>query len=122
MKKLENQLIVVRKKYKERYYKSHFVKIKHISINNPSNALDDLIETNSENNNVVNPKDSLKDSETKNSSTDKAVVYNKIKKKSVLVVRDSLLNGIEESQLSNDRHIRVQPISGAKKTKTSVTN
>ena len=27
---------------------------------------------------------------------------------------DSLLNGIEESKLPNDRHIRVQPISGAK--------
>ena len=31
-----------------------------------------------------------------------------------LVVGDSLLNGVEESKLSNDRHIRVQPISGAK--------
>ena len=28
MKKLENQLIDVRKKYKERYYKDHFIKIK----------------------------------------------------------------------------------------------
>ena len=66
MKKLENQLIDVRKKYKERYYKDHFVKIKDISINSPSNTLDNLIEINSENNNNVNPKDSLKDSETKN--------------------------------------------------------
>ena len=66
MKKLENQLTDVRKKYEERYYKDHFVKIKDISINNPSNALDDLIETNSENNNDVNPKDSSKDSERKN--------------------------------------------------------
>ena len=31
-----------------------------------------------------------------------------------MVVGDSLLNGIEESKLSKDRHIRVQPISGAK--------
>ena len=69
---------------------------------------------NSENNNNVNPKDSLKDSETKNSSIDKAGIYKKIKKKSVLVVGNSLLNGIEESKLSKDRHIRVQPISGAK--------
>ena len=53
MKKLENQLIDVRKKYKERYYKDHFVKIKDIPINNPSNALDDLTEINSENNNDV---------------------------------------------------------------------
>ena len=114
MKKLENQLIDVRKKYKERYYKDHFVKIKDIPINNPSNAVDDLIETNSENYYDVNPKGSLKDLETKNSSIDKAVIYRKIKKKYVLVVGDSLLNGIEESKLSKDRHIRVQPISGAK--------
>ena len=114
MKKLENQLIDVRKKYKERYYKDHFVKIKDVSFNNPSNALDDLIEINSESNNDVNPKVSSADSETKNSSFDKAVIYKKIKKKSVLVVGDSLLNGIEESKLSKDRHIRVQPISGAK--------
>ena len=31
-----------------------------MSINSPSNTLDDLIEINSENNNNVNPKDSLK--------------------------------------------------------------
>ena len=114
MKKLQNQLIDVRKKYKERYYKDHFVKIKDISINNPSNALDDLTDINSEKNNDVNPKDSLKDSETKNSLIDKALIYKKIKKKSVLVVRDSFLNGIEERKLSKDRHIRVKPISGAK--------
>ena len=66
MKKLENQPIDVRTKYKERFYKDHFVKIKDISINSPSNTLDDLIEINSENNNKLNPKDSLKDSETKN--------------------------------------------------------
>ena len=112
--KLENQLIDVRKKWKERYCKDHFVKIKDISINNASNTLDDLIEINSENNNNVNPKDSLKDSETKNSSIDKALSYKKIKKKSVLVVGDSLLNRIEESNLSKDRLIRVQHISGAK--------
>ena len=114
IKKLENQLIDVRKKCKERYCKDHFVKIKDISINNASNTLDDLIEVNSENNNNVNPKDSLKDSETKNSSIDKALSYKKIKKKSVLVVGDSLLNRIQESNLSKDRLIRVQHISGAK--------
>ena len=37
-----------------------------------------------------------------------------MKKKSILVVGDSLLNGIEESKLSKSRHIRVQPISGGK--------
>ena len=42
------------------------------------------------------------------------MIYRKIKKKYVLVDDDLLLNGIEESKLSNDRHIKVQPISGAK--------
>ena len=83
MKKLEYQLIDVRIKYKERYDENNFVKIKDKSIDNPSNVLDDLIEINSENNNDVNTKDSLKDSETKNSSIDKAMIYKNIKKKSV---------------------------------------
>ena len=48
MKKHENKLIDVRKKYKERYCKDHFVEIKDISINSTSNTLDDLIEINSE--------------------------------------------------------------------------
>ena len=81
MNKLENPLIDLRKKYKERYHKDHFVKIKDISINNTSNALDDLIEINPENNNNVNPKDLLKDLKTKILSIDKAVIYKKIKKK-----------------------------------------
>ena len=38
----------------------------------------------------------------------------KSRKNSVLVVGNSFLNGIEESKLSKHRHIRVQPISGAK--------
>ena len=41
MKKLENQLIDLRKKYKERYCKDYFVQIKDMSINNTSNAPDD---------------------------------------------------------------------------------
>ena len=48
MKKLENKLIDVIEKYKERHCKDHFVEIKDISINSPSNTLDDLIEINSE--------------------------------------------------------------------------
>ena len=32
----------------------------------------------------------------------------------MLVVGDSMLNGIEESKLSNTHHIRVQPIPGGK--------
>ena len=38
----------------------------------------------------------------------------KNKKKTVLIVGDSMLNGIEESNLLKTRHIRVQPILGGK--------
>ena len=37
----------------------------------------------------------------------------KIKKKTVLIVGDSMVNCIKESKLSKARHIRVQPLSGA---------
>ena len=50
----------------------------------------------------------------KNSSIDRAGIYRKIKKKSLLVVGDSLLNGIKESKLSKYRHISVQTSSAAK--------
>ena len=40
--------------------------------------------------------------------------YGKIKKKTVLIVGDSMSNGFEESKLSKTRHIRVQPIPGGK--------
>ena len=36
------------------------------------------------------------------------------KKKTVLIVKDSMLNGIEESKLSKTRHIWVQPIPNGK--------
>ena len=64
-----------KKPHKNYHYKDHYVKIKDTSVNNPSNALDNLIKISSENNNDLNPKDSLTDSERKNSSIDKAVIY-----------------------------------------------
>ena len=50
----------------------------------------------------------------KNDSKNANTKYKKIKKKTVLVVGDSMVNGIEESKLSKTRHIRVQPIPGGK--------
>ena len=50
----------------------------------------------------------------KNDSKNANTKYKKIKKKTVLVVGDSMVNGIEESQLSKMHHIRVQPIPGGK--------
>ena len=40
--------------------------------------------------------------------------YRKRKKKTVLIVGDSMLNGTGESKLSKIRHIHVQPILGGK--------
>ena len=52
----------------------------------------------------------LSQSQRKNANTK----YKKIKKKTVLVVGDSMVNSIEESTLLKTRHIRVQPIPGGK--------
>ena len=50
----------------------------------------------------------------KNNSKNTNTKYKKMKKKPVLIVGDSMVNGIEESKLSNTCHIRVQPIPGGK--------
>ena len=50
----------------------------------------------------------------KNDSKNANTKYKKIKKKTVLVVGDSMVNGIEESKLLKTRHIRIQPIPGGK--------
>ena len=104
---LEMQLSNVRKVHKERYYKTHFHKIKDSSFN----SLADNREVNS---------DLCKKNEGESDNYDyKKATCNikkkskKIIKKSILVLGDSMLNGIEESKLSKSRYIRVQPVSGA---------
>ena len=77
--------LVVRKKYKEHYYENHFSKIQ------PSKT---------KSNNISRNK--------------KAENYTKTKKRTVLIVGDSMLNGIEETKLSKARHLHVQPIPGGK--------
>ena len=84
-KKLDAQPIVVRKKYKEHYYKNHFSKIQ------PSKTKSNSI-----------------------SRKKKVENYTKTKKRTVLIVGDSMLNGIEESKLSKARQLHVQPIPGGK--------
>ena len=56
----------------------------------------------------------LDDSNLSETRKKKGENYRKIKKKTVLIVGDSMLNDIEESKLSKTRHIRVQPIPGGK--------
>ena len=105
-KKLDAQIIVVRKKYKERYYKNHFSKIQ------PSKTKSNNFSFTEENVETIN--NELDDSNLSETRKKKVENYGKIKKKTVLIVGDSMLNGIEESKLSKTRHIRVQPIPGGK--------
>ena len=56
----------------------------------------------------------LDDSNLSETRKKKVENYRKRKKKTVLIVGDSMLNGIEESKLSKTRQIRVQPIPGGK--------
>ena len=56
----------------------------------------------------------LDDSNLSETRQKKVENYRKIKKKTVLIVGDSILNGIEESKLSKTRQIIVQPIPGGK--------
>ena len=87
-KKLKDQITEIRNKHKEKYYREHLSKLPTTQTNQQKITPDE---------NATSPE------KTK-----------KVKKKSILVVGDSLLNGIEESKLSKSRHIRVQPISGGK--------
>ena len=87
-KKLEDQITEIRNKHKEKYYREHLSKLPTTQTNQQKTTPDE---------NATSPE------KTK-----------KLKTKSILVVGDSLLNGIEESKLSKSRHIRVQPISGGK--------
>ena len=56
----------------------------------------------------------LDDSNLPETKKKKVGNYRKIKNKTVLIVGDSMLNGIKENKLSKTRHIRVQPIPGGK--------
>ena len=87
-KKLEDQITEIRNKHKEKYCREHLSKLPTTQTNQQKTTPDE---------NATSPE------KTK-----------KVKKKSILVVVDSLLNGIEESKLSKSRHIRVQTISGGK--------
>ena len=105
-KKLDAELTVVRKKYKEDYYKNHFSKTQ------PSKTNSNNFSLTKENVETIN--NELDDSNLSETRKKKVENYRKRKKKTVLIVGDSMLNGIEESKLSKTRHIRVQPIPGGK--------
>ena len=105
------QLISIRESYKEKYYESRFDKLKETHINEIQNSQGNL-DSSKDDDEMSNQNSNLADNS--NLRDDIAINFKKLKKKSILVVGDSLLNGIEESKLSKTRHIRVQPISGGK--------
>ena len=103
---LENQLNTVRNLQKEKYYSQHFSKVKDTSTSNP------ILNVDSSNKVLHDDMESKTHVDTKNS--EKSAKTKTIKKKTVMIIGDSMVNGIEESKLSKSRHIRVQPLSGAK--------
>ena len=105
-KKLDAQLIVVRKKYKEDYYKNHFSKTKPSKTESNNFFFTEV--------NVETINSELDDSNLSETRKKKVENNRKIMKKTVLIVGDPMLNGIEESKLSKTRHIHVHPIPGGK--------
>ena len=96
-KKLNAQLIAVRKKYKECYYKNHFSKTQPLKTNsNDFSFTEENVET------INNELDDSNLSETRKEKVENR--KEKKKKKNVLIVGDSMLNGIKESKLSKTRH------------------
>ena len=104
---MERQLIKVRKEYKELYYKKHFELIKDQSESN-------LDKSQNSSSSLTEGDLSIHKRHSENKNESGKFKFKKINKKSILILGDSSLNGIEESKLPKTRHIRVQPIPGAK--------
>ena len=100
---LENQLADIRKGKHQDFISRNAINANDSFINQKVRDNISVIPESTETRNHKNKNDS------KNTNTK----YKKIKK-TVLVVGDSMLNGIEESKLSNTHHIRIQPIPGGK--------
>ena len=65
-----------------------------------------------DNTNIIPESTEIINHKNKNDSENANKKYKKIKKKTVLVVGDSKVNGIEKSKLLKTRHIRVQTVTG----------
>ena len=101
---LENQLADIRKRKHQAFINRNAIPVNDSVINLKVRDNINIIPESTE---IINPKN-------KNDSKNTNTKYKMIKKKTVLVVGDSMVNGIEESKLSNTRHIRVQSIPGDK--------
>ena len=102
--KLENQLSDIRKRKHQAFINRNAINVNDWLI---KLKVRDNISIIPESTEIINHKN-------KNDSKNANTKYKKIKKKTVLVVRDSMVNGMEQSKLSKTRHIRVQPIPGGK--------
>ena len=100
---LENQSADIRKRKHQA-----FVNRNAINVN------DSFINLKVRDNIIIIPESTVIINHKKNDSKNANTKYKKIKKKTVLVVGDSMANGIEESKLSKTRDIRLQPIPGGK--------
>ena len=101
---LENQLADIRKRKHQAFINRNAIPVNDSVINLKVRDNINIIPESTE---IIYPKN-------KNDSKNTNTKYKMIKKKTVLVVGDSMVNGIEESKLSNTRHIRVQSIPGDK--------
>ena len=101
---LENQLADIRKRKHQAFINRNAITVNDSVINLKVRDNINIIPESTE---IINPKN-------KNDSKNTNTKYKMIKKKTVLVVGDSMVNGIEESKLSNTRHIRVQSMPGDK--------
>ena len=101
---LENQLADIHKR-------KHQVFINRNAINVNDSFIHQKVRDNI---NIIPESTEITNHKSKNDSKNASTKYKKIKKKTVLVVGDSMVNGIEESKLSRKCHIRVQPIPGGK--------
>ena len=101
---LENQLADICKRKHQTFISRNVINANDLLINQKVRNNVSIIPESTETTNHKNKND------RKNANTK----YKKIKKKIVLVVGDSMVNGIEESILSKALHIRVQPIPGGK--------
>ena len=64
--------------------------------------------------NIIPESKEIINHKNKNDKKNANTKFKMIKKKAVLVVGDSMVNGIEKSKLPKTRYIRVQPIPGGK--------
>ena len=102
--KLEKQLADIRKR-------KHQAFISHNAINANDSFINQKVRDNIS---VIPESTETTTSKNKNDSKNANTKYKKIKKKTVVVVGDFMVNGIEESELSKTRLIWVQPIPGGK--------